>query len=197
MKLVQRIRNWLTVITRIPAVVCRRCGRLIAFISVLVLVYILVYLFWRTPLPVYTLDRLNLRPFFLPDIACLGCNNFTYPYMVENSKFCTASGRNRNASISVTEDGKSNAETDEIFLLILVATFHANADARRAIRKAWGSVREYRGKLVRTLFMFGYHDDPNFNYLVRYELERYGDVIQVMTSLHSLMKMHLLCVIIS
>lgn len=80
----------------------------------------------------------------------------------------------------VYESNNSNLKNspDDIFLLILVATFHANADARRAIRKSWGSIREYRGKLIRTLFILGRHEDPNYNYQVQYELQRYGDVIQ-------------------
>ena len=66
-----------------------------------------------------------------------------------------------------------------VFLVILVASFHANLDARQAIRKSWGGVREYRGQSMRTLFVFGRHDDKNYNYQIQYELEHYGDVIQV------------------
>jgi galactosylgalactosylglucosylceramide beta-D-acetylgalactosaminyltransferase len=121
----------------------------------------LIYLLWFTPLAVYVLDRLNLRPFFLPNIICTGCNNFTYRYMVDNRNFCSPSSGGR-----------------PVFLLILVASFHANLDARQAIRKSWGGVREYRGHIVRTLFVFGRHEDKNYNYQIEYELEHYGDVIQ-------------------
>jgi hypothetical protein len=135
------------------------------------------YLIEYTPLPVYILDRLNLRPFFLPKIACRGCNNFSYAFMVDNRNFCSPTAGARPPSSADDDGGR------EIFLLILVATFHANADARRAIRKSWGSVREYRGRSIRTLFLFGRHDDPNYNYQVQYELEHYGDVVQVGRSL--------------
>ena len=121
------------------------------------------YLLWFTPLVLYVLDRLHLRNFFLPDISCIGCNNFTYPYIVDNRYFCADS------------DGKLKP----VFLLILVASFHANLDARQAIRKSWGSLREYRQQAIRTLFIFGRHADKNYNYQIQYEMEHYGDVMQV------------------
>jgi hypothetical protein len=100
---------------------------------------------------------MNLRPFFLPNILCDSCNNFSYPLMVTNENFCTG---------------------QEVFLLILVASFHANMNARQAIRLSWGSVHEYRGKTIKTLFMFGRHEDRNLNNQMLYELEHYGDVMQ-------------------
>ena len=122
-----------------------------------------VYLLWSTPFATYVLDRLLLRSLFLPNISCVGCNNFTYPYMIDNRNFCS----------------DASGQLQSIFLLILVASFHANLDARRAIRKSWGSLREYHGQAVRTLFVFGRHADRNYNYQVQYELEHYGDVMQV------------------
>jgi len=122
-----------------------------------------LHLLWFTPIVVYVLDRLHLRTLFLPDIACFGCNNFTYQYMVDNRNFCT----------------DSSGKLQPVFLLILVASFHANLDARQAIRKSWGSLCEYQGNAIRTLFIFGRHADKNYNYQVQYELERYGDVMQV------------------
>jgi len=122
-----------------------------------------LYLLWFTPIAAYVLDRLHLRQFFLPNIICIGCNNFTYPYVVNNRNFCS----------------DSNGKLKPIFLLILVASFHANMDARQAIRKSWGNLHEYRDQAVRTLFIFGRHADKNYNYQIQYELERYGDVMQV------------------
>jgi len=121
------------------------------------------YLLWFTPVVVYVLDRLHLRQFFLPRMICIDCNNFTYPYVVDNRNFCSDA------------DGK----LQPVFLLILVASFHANLDARQAIRKSWGSLREYRDQAVRTLFIFGRHVDKNYNYQIQYELEHYADVMQV------------------
>ncbi len=48
-----------------------------------------IYLMLFTPTPVYILDRLNLRPFFLPNIMCDGCNNFTFKYLMNNKSACT------------------------------------------------------------------------------------------------------------
>jgi len=121
------------------------------------------YLLWFTPLPAYLLDRLGLRTFFLPNMVCFGCNNFTYPYVIDNEHFCT----------------DSSGKLQPVFLLILVASFHANLDARQAIRKSWGSLREYQGQIVRTLFIFGSHEDKNYNYQIQYEFKHYGDVMQV------------------
>jgi len=74
----------------------------------------------------------------------------------------------------------SRGKLQPVFLLILIASFHANLDARQAIRKTWGSPREYQGQGIRTLFIFGRHADKNYNYQVQYELEHYGDVMQVL-----------------
>lgn len=120
------------------------------------------YLMWFTPLAAYVLDRLGLRKFFLPDMVCIGCNNFTYPYVIDNEHFCT----------------DSSGKLQSVFLLMLVASFHANLDARQAIRKSWGSLREYQGQIVRTLFIFGSHEDKNYNYQIQYEFKHYGDVMQ-------------------
>lgn len=120
------------------------------------------YLLWFTPLAAYILDRLGLRTFFLPNMVCIGCNNFTYPYVIDNEHFCT----------------DSSGKLQSVFLLILVASFHANLDARQAIRKSWGSLREYQGQIVRTLFIFGSHEDKNYNYQIQYEFKHYGDVMQ-------------------
>ncbi len=48
-----------------------------------------IYLMLFTPTPVYILDRLNLRPFFLPNIMCDGCNNFKFKYLMNNKSACT------------------------------------------------------------------------------------------------------------
>lgn len=121
---------------------------------------LLVYLFWYTPFPVYVLDRLNLRPFFLPNILHKDrCNDFNYTFIIENSNFC----------------GDPN---EELFLLIIVTTYHPNVDARQMIRKTWGSIKKHNEKTVKTLFLFGTHADKNFNNQVQYEMEHYGDVVQ-------------------
>lgn len=151
---------------RIPAIVCALfgssilrtlCKRAAALCSLIGLAWAVVYLVWYTPVLVYILDHLSLRPLFLPNLRCVGCNNFSFNFIVDNRNFCSGA---------------------DVFLLIIVATFHANLDGRQAIRSSWGNVTSYRGQTIRTMFLFGFHDDKNYNYQVRYELENYGDVIQ-------------------
>ena len=117
---------------------------------------------WLTPLPVYILDQLNLRPFFIPNLLCNNCNNFTTNFFIENENFCK----------------NDQGDYEEISLLILVASYHPNVNARRTIRQTWGGVREHKGQQIRTLFIFGNHNDKNFNSQIQFELETYGDVIR-------------------
>ena len=117
---------------------------------------LIIYTALFTPLPVYALDKLNLRPFFLPNIICKGCNNFTYEYVIDNHDACK----------------------DDVFLLILVASYHANVNARQAIRRTWGGNRTYHGKNIKTLFIFGVHEDKNFQRQLHFEQDKYGDIIQ-------------------
>ena len=121
------------------------------------LMVLITYTLLATPLPVYILDKLNLRPFFLPNIICDRCNNFTYTYMINNSEAC----RDR-----------------DVYLLIIVASFHANADGRKAIRQTWGGNQMYRGYKIKTLFFFGTHTDNNFHKLLQHEQQKYGDIVQ-------------------
>ena len=127
-------------------------------VSLLAVAGIASYVCHYTAMPVYVLDKLNLRPFFLPNIKCNGCNNFTVKYVVANKDLC--------------------AKVDSLFLLIIVLSFQPHADARRAIRNSWGGVRTYRGRSVRTVFTFGVHTDANFNRQVELEQDQYGDMLQ-------------------
>jgi len=156
------------VASRRKRVWCQSLRWIILILSVIGFTVGAFYVLWFTPIVVYVLDRLHLRLLFLPNFICIGCNNFTYPYVVDNRNFCTDSG----------------GKLQPVFLLILVASFHANLDARQAIRKSWGSLREYRGQAIKTLFIFGRHADKNYNFQVQYELERYGDVMQVNYSIN-------------
>ena len=117
---------------------------------------LLIWSFYFTPMSVYALEKMNLRNYFLPNMSCSGCNNFSYPYLIENSNFCGQ---------------------DDVFLLIMVASYHPNVIARKVIRQTWGSVTKYRGYNIKTLFIFGVHGDKNLNHQVKYELDHYGDVI--------------------
>ena len=116
-----------------------------------------IWVAFFTPFPVYVLDQFNLRPFFLPNIICKGCNNFTYDYIIENKDAC---------------------KDNEVFLLLIVASYHANVNARQAIRQTWGGNRTYKGLHIKTIFAFGVHEDKNFQRQLRYEQDMYGDVIQ-------------------
>ena len=162
--------------------------RIAAVCGTALLSYRFVYLVWFTPLPVYLLDRLNLRPFFLPNIVCDRCNDFAFHFPVDNRNFCAvASGRSLNSvGIKDTAKGVRTADNvgqndkdvpegdlgEDVFLLILVATYHPHMDARQAIRKSWGNVTLYRGQRIKTLFMFGLHEDKNYNYQVLYGIIR-------------------------
>ena len=116
------------------------------------------YVYHFTAIPVYVLDQLNLRPFFLPNILCDRCNNFSVPYVIANEKLC--------------------AGVDTVDLLILILSYQPHADARRAIRATWGGIRTYRGRNIRTVFAFGVHTDANFNHQVALEQQQYGDILQ-------------------
>jgi len=131
--------------------------RLSLFIGGAVLAYLFVYLVWFTPLLVYILDYLYLQP--LPNIICNRCNNFTYQYPVENSNFCSPVKREQ-------WENEADRVEEGVFLLILVATYHPNMNARQAIRASWGNVTVYRSQRIKTLFMFGWHEDKNYNYQV-------------------------------
>lgn len=121
----------------------------------------LVWALISTLLPLYILDRLNLRQYFLPDIACENCNNFTYNYLVTNENFCNKSGIN-----------------NDIFLLIMVASHHPNIKARTTIRSTRGGVHQHKGLNIKTIFVFGTHTDRNLNKQVQQEMDLYGDVVQ-------------------
>ncbi len=117
------------------------------------------YLLTSTPFSVYILDKLDIRTYFLPNIACDNCNNFSYSYIVENKDACSDAA-------------------EEIHLLIIVMSYHANVKARNVIRNTWGSIREYQGYKIRVLFAFGTHQDKNLNNQMQFEQERHGDIIQ-------------------
>ena len=111
---------------------------LISIPSLISVILLVLYCLRYTLVVIYVSDYLNIRRFFLPVLVCAGCNNFTFRYPVDNRHFC------------------GTAKSD-IFLLILVATFHANLEGREAIRKTWGNVTSYREKTIKTVFLLGLH----------------------------------------
>ncbi len=56
--------------------------------SLLGIAVAVVYLMLFTPTPVYLLDRLNMRQFFLPNILCNRCTNLTFNYLINNRSAC-------------------------------------------------------------------------------------------------------------
>lgn len=134
-----------------------------------VAIWPLHYVYYHTAIPVYLLDWLSLRPFFLPDIRCQQCNNFTFSHIIANEEVCASEVKNK------ATDKDAN---DDVFLLILVAAYHANVDARRVIRQTWGGVRSYHNRRIVTLFVFGTHNDANFNMQLHIEQRQHGDIIQ-------------------
>ena len=116
------------------------------------------FLFTVTHLPIYTLERLNLRPFFLPNFQCNHCNNFTVNYLVHEKAKCDLN--------------------KEVFLLNVLISSPSNVRARKLVRENWGSVKEYHGLRVKTIFVFGVRADKNLNKQLELEQEKYGDVVQ-------------------
>ena len=112
--------------------------------------------------PLIILDHIHLSKYYLPDMTCKNCNEFKADFIVENVNVCK----------------NELGESEDITLLILVASYHPNVQARRVIRQTWGSVKEYKGHRIKTLFIFGVHKDKNLMSQITYELEQYGDVIQ-------------------
>ena len=128
-----------------------------AIISLIALAWPVHYVFWHTAIPAYLLDWLSLRPFFLPNLSCNHCNEFRFSYIIPNAEACGQ---------------------DDVFLLIVIAAYHANVDGRRAIRQTWGGVKRYRDRRIVTVFVFGTHNDPNFNEQLHVEDRSFHDVVQ-------------------
>ncbi|XP_077397585.1 N-acetyllactosaminide beta-1,3-N-acetylglucosaminyltransferase 2 isoform X2 [Festucalex cinctus] len=67
------------------------------------------------------------------------------------------------------------------FLLFAIKSMPAHFERRQAVRNTWGREHLHDGGLrVRTAFLLGTAspDDPDVSALVRFEAERYGDVLQ-------------------
>ncbi|XP_077422605.1 N-acetyllactosaminide beta-1,3-N-acetylglucosaminyltransferase 2 isoform X2 [Vanacampus margaritifer] len=67
------------------------------------------------------------------------------------------------------------------FLLFAIKSMPAHFERRQAVRNTWGREHLHDGGLrVRTAFLLGSAslDDPDLSALVRFEAERYGDVLQ-------------------
>lgn len=130
----------------------------VSTISLIVSIWLGWYIIFKTPWPMYITDKFGVYH-LVPDITCNDCTKISDRFLLQpKSEFCGSPGHT--------------------FLLILVISHHANGDARQAIRKSWGGVREFEGKQVRTVFAFGVHKDQNFNNLIKSESKTYGDVIQ-------------------
>ena len=106
---------------------------------------------------VQLLDKAALRP-NVPNRICQNCFNFTYNYIINNTEACENEG--------------------SIYLLMIVTSHHANLDARRAIRKTWGSVTEHLGQKIKLIFVFGVHKDKNFNNQLQIEHRQHHDIVQ-------------------
>ncbi len=68
---------------------------------------------------------------------------------------------------------------EDIFLLNVVISFHANVRSRTVIRKTWGGVTDYKGYKVHTIFAFGLHADKNFNNQLVLENNEHHDILQI------------------
>ncbi|XP_022086317.1 beta-1,3-galactosyltransferase 1-like [Acanthaster planci] len=66
----------------------------------------------------------------------------------------------------------------EVFLLVLVTSFHTHIEQRQAIRQTWGSLGEVRGKDIVTLFLFGYSGNASLQRQLEKESRKHHDVLQ-------------------
>ncbi|XP_072331925.1 beta-1,3-galactosyltransferase 9-like [Scyliorhinus torazame] len=66
----------------------------------------------------------------------------------------------------------------DVFLVSFVVSKPAHRESREAIRRTWASVREVRGRAVRTLFALGVPGNPQEQESVERESARYGDLVQ-------------------
>ena len=64
-----------------------------------------------------------------------------------------------------------------VFLLIYVLSSRKNKVSREIIRKTWGSVRVYRGKHVRVVFLTG-HKQDGYELSLKRQSSQYGDIIE-------------------
>ncbi|KAK2144391.1 hypothetical protein LSH36_762g00091 [Paralvinella palmiformis] len=100
------------------------------------------------------LDWLSQQAVLSTDFSCHNnCNNFTFSYIIRNS--CR----------------------DRPFLLFFVVVAHNNSDARDAIRQTWGSIRSYRGKSIKTVFVLGEHENETLNAEILSENAKYKDIV--------------------
>ena len=134
---------------------CRPSRPCLLWTIIALIVLVVLYTMLYTPTPVYLQDTFNMRKLSV-DIRCDRCNNFTVEYLIQDADFCT----------------------DDIYLLTVVISYHPNMDARQAIRKTWGGIKQHKGHNIRTLFVFGIHDDKNFNKQLEVEQKDHGDILQ-------------------
>ena len=101
---------------------------------------------------------LNQQQYILPTLKiCKNCNNFNYDYTIENKDFC---GRK------------------DIFLFIAVTSHHPNTEARRTIRKTWGSIKQHKGLNIVIGFFFGLHSNQTLNKMIKLEAEQHDDIVK-------------------
>ncbi|XP_067884405.1 beta-1,3-galactosyltransferase 9-like [Heterodontus francisci] len=66
----------------------------------------------------------------------------------------------------------------DVFLLSFVVSKPAHWQSRYAIRRSWGSVKEVRGRAVRTLFALGTPESAQEQEMIGQESKRFQDVVQ-------------------
>jgi hypothetical protein len=119
----------------------------------------------RATLLVQLLDAAGIPSgVLMPDVSCLGCNNFDKRYLIDVRR-----------SI-----GSSECSADhEIFLLVLCLSHSQNFERRKAVRQTWGSVSEYKGRSVRTFFICGRTNSSAVEAKLAEEAAYWGDIVQV------------------
>ena len=126
-------------------------------LAITALCYLLIILI-STPALVFLQEKLGMWPNISGSI-CDNCSKFKFKFIIGEENACKV--------------------TDNIFLLIMVPSHHANVVSRNTIRKTWGSITQYKGLQVRTKFVFGIHEDKNLNNQLQHEQKLHKDIVQV------------------
>ena len=85
------------------------------------------------------------------------CNNYTHNYVIDNQDICR--GKN-------------------VLLVTGVRSATMGYDSRNVIRQTWGSLKEYKGLSVITLFLLGRDNRPSVQEAIRQEDKINHDIIQ-------------------
>ena len=138
-----------------------RYGRIwLALAPAMALCYGTLFLFYHTEYVIQAMDMMDIPPFYMANVSCYHCNNFTYDYIIghKQDKACTQR---------------------DLYLLFLVTSAPENIAERMAIRRTWGNFTVYRDYEIRTYYVVGVSSSPKVNSRLLKEDAMYKDIIQL------------------